>query len=1455
MRKVLSLLIIFLMITILLIPVNHQTKAATFAVVYYPKYLPADCTTGTTTPGNGTPFAVYFQLKGFIPNTLYALKSVIGPYPADMTHAISWKNETTNSWADYYTAYTSLLKITTDSSGDWSGWLIAKLKSTVLPSGILLYRVRMRVYPFTGSDYVETSAVGVTSLNMSTQGGWIEGHAYVNGSPAANKVIIVKDGSNNIVGTYLTEDNSVNEGYNPLDVGYFKVAIPAGSDYLIEMLDSSDNTILASINNISVTAGAVTSGVNIYATVNNSPVLDWTGETNYISDGLNPEVGNNLTDFMYRIKYTDADNDIPQSSYPELHILKDNTEISGSPFIMSEVDGSDITYSDGKLYTYSMSLAPGNYTYFFEAKDANSADATGVSLSSNIGPSVLPIINALSNTGGTITPSGDIAVNYGADQAFTITPEIGYHIKDIFIDDVSQGAITSYAFTNVITDHIISAIFAINTFTINASAGLGGEISPSDSVTVHYEDNQTFTIEPDTGYHIEDVLVDGISKGAISSFTFNNITSDHTIQAIFAINTFTVTASAEPNGAVFPATQTVNYGSSTSVTITPNPNYHISVVIDNGIDVTSSVTDNLDGTFTYAIANVTKDHAVNGIFMINTYTITASAGPGGTISPSGVASVAYGADKTFTITPNTGYHIVDVKVDGVSVGAVSTYTFTNVTTNHTINVTFAIDTFTITASAGENGNISPSGMVIVNYNVDQSFTITPNTGYHVADVLVDGSSVGAVTSYILNNVTANHTINATFAVDTFTITASAGSGGTISPSGIVSVAYGSSQTFTITPNTGYHIADVKVDGSSVGAVTSYTFTNVIANHTIEAQFEINTYTLTVSVVGNGSVTKDPDQQTYDHGTTVTLTATPDTGYHFVSWSGDVPSSHETDNPLTITMDGNKSITATFVINTYIITASADEHGSVTPVNQAVNYGDPASVTITPDSGYCLAPLIDNCTDVTSLVSGNTYIIPSVKENHTIMTTFVINTYTVTITAGYGGSIMPYRAVIVCYDGTQAFVITPNQGYHIREVLIDSMSIGAVSSYTFTNVRTNHTIEAFFEINTYTITATVGSGGSISPSGIVIVNYGDSKTFTINSDPKFVIFMVLVDGHSINFTNPKRTTYTFSNISSNHTISAEFMKIPDITPPSLTLPKVGGIDLNLPGAQINTSSDIFTFTVEASDESGIARMVVKVNGVVQIDKNNLDPTIYLSEGENLVEVTVYDTYGNYTTKSFKIFKDSKPPVVNLTVPETSSTSSITITGLIFDEGSGVKSVLINGTEYMVPSLGSFSVTLTLTPGINTIQVKATDKIGNFTTKTYSVNYTPITSTSTMITLKIGSPYITINGISKKIDAQGSKPIIKNGRTLLPIRVLIESLGGTVEWNAKEQKVTIILNGHSIILWIGKTTALVDGNKVTLDVASQIINGRTYIPLRFVAENLNASVQWDQSTKTITIYYWP
>ena len=101
------------------------------------------------------------------------------------------------------------------------------------------------------------------------------------------------------------------------------------------------------------------------------------------------------------------------------------------------------------------------------------------------------------------------------------------------------------------------------------------------------------------------------------------------------------------------------------------------------------------------------------------------------------------------------------------------------------------------------------------------------------------SRCGHPTSYTFNNVIATHTISVTFAIKTFTITPSATNGGIVSPSGVQTVNYGIDKTFTITPNSGYHLYDVSKDGSSIGASTSVTFSSVSANHTLAATFVPN----------------------------------------------------------------------------------------------------------------------------------------------------------------------------------------------------------------------------------------------------------------------------------------------------------------------------------------------------------------------------------------------------------------------------------------------------------------------------------------------------------------------------------------------------------------------------------------------------------------------------------------
>jgi hypothetical protein len=173
-------------------------------------------------------------------------------------------------------------------------------------------------------------------------------------------------------------------------------------------------------------------------------------------------------------------------------------------------------------------------------------------------------------------------------------------------------------------------------------------------------------------------------------------------------------------------------------------------------------------------------------------------------------------------------------------------------------------------------------------------------------------------SVVIGTTTVTVTIN----TNTYTITPTAGVGGVITPNTPQTVNYGASQMFTITPNIGYHITDVGVDGASIGVESAYTFTNVTANHTITAAFAVNAptlYTLTVMLAGNGrgrvdsfpsglTCTSESCAATFAAGSTVTLTATPLTTTAFLGWSGAVVT---TTNPLVLTMDATKQITATF----------------------------------------------------------------------------------------------------------------------------------------------------------------------------------------------------------------------------------------------------------------------------------------------------------------------------------------------------------------------------------------------------------------------------------------------------------------------------------------------------------------------------------------------------------------
>jgi len=1036
-------------------------------------------------------------------------------------------------------------------------------------------------------------------------------------------------------------------------------------------------------------------------------------------------------------------------------------------------------------------------------------------------------ITASAGENGSISPSGATSVNHGGSQAFTITPNEGYKVSDVLVDGSSVGAVSTYTFSNVTAPHTISATFATNTFAITATAGANGSISPSGTISANKGASQTFTITPNEGYHVADVLVGGVSAGAIAAYTFENIgtppppatiapvaasggtvttvgnktihtftangtftvpegvtgnievlvvggggggatgggggggviyntsypvsaqtyavvvgeggagaietqspaaspagtsgqdsafgalvakgggggggnnaypdnapivggsgggggyssisqvpgaagtdtqgyaggnnasylslpypagggggagaaggnatamdvagnggagltfnitgspvnyaggggggvwgagtaglathgggagganalgspgtpnsggggggagylqsgaaggsgvvivsytTADfgtetqgsYTIDATFALNTYTISATSGENGTITPSGEaTVNHGGSQSYTITPSEGYRVEVVLVDGSSV-GAVTE-------YEFANVTANHTISATFALNTHNITASASEGGSITPSGVTAVNNGGSQSYTITAGEGYYIVDVLIDGLSNGAISSYTFSNVNGSHTISATFAINTHIVSATAGDNGTISPLGEVTVNQGANQTFAITPNEGYHVVDVLVDGSSVGAVTSYNFENVTAAHTISATFAINSYNISTLSGDGGSITPSGVTTLNHGGSQSYAITASEGYHIADVLVDENSVGAVSTYEFTNVTANHTISVTFAIETYTITASAGANGSITPSGETSA-ESGAGQVYTITPNEGYHIADVLVDENSVGAVSTYEFTNVTANHTISVTFAINVYNITATASEGGSITPSGTVtVNHGSNQVFTMAPNGEYFIEDVL---VDGVSVGTVTNYEFTNVTGNRTIAVSFTQSVHTVTATAGENGSISPVGDTTVVHGGSQGYTITPAEGYHVADVLVDGSSVGAVSTYEISGITADRTISATFAINTYTVTATAGENGSITPSGITNVEHGGSQSYTIAPDENFLIGDVTVNGSSVGV----GTSYEFTNITGNSTIAATFVRplpvIGDITCPESTYP--------------------------------------------------------------------------------------------------------------------------------------------------------------------------------------------------------------------------------------------------------------------------------------------------------------
>ena len=602
---------------------------------------------------------------------------------------------------------------------------------------------------------------------------------------------------------------------------------------------------------------------------------------------------------------------------------------------------------NGETATFNLMTGPDSYISNVDAGgkeyvlDGNSLSIADVRNAFNINVEVMAYlrVNLSADGDGSATA---IIYTFRPGETFNIAATPGSETIFIRWSDGNTQPIRTLTPTDNVT---LTAFFRKPIITVEPSSN--GSINPG-TMEVVKGGNATFNITAAAGYSIGDVRVDGASVGRVTSYAFSNVTTDRSISATFEpipIPAFVISVSCDEGGTMNPSsTFTVQSGDGCTVSITPNAGYTIKDVKVDGSSVGKVPS--------YAFDNVTSNHSISATFERtpeNVYTIAVSCGEGGKMDPPSNFTIAAGGSRTVTITPNNGYSVKDVKVDGSSVGPVSSYTFSGASSNHSISATFE-RMFTITVTCGDGGTADPASKFTVAAGGSRTVAITPNAGYAIKDVRVDGSSVGPVSSYTFSNVTSDRSISVTFE-RMFTITVKCGDGGTSDPASKFTVAAGGSRTVAITPDAGFVIKDVRVNGTSIGPVSSYTFTTVSANQDIKISFEKEEKcTVTLAVEGEGSVSGGGQ---YAKDSNATVSAQPADGFKFVSWSDGGAQIHA------FQVGADTSLTAKFekiVGETFNVQVDIGAGGSFVG-NTTVPRGESVKITIIPDEGYRIDAVI------------------------------------------------------------------------------------------------------------------------------------------------------------------------------------------------------------------------------------------------------------------------------------------------------------------------------------------------------------------------------------------------------------------------------------------------------------------------------------------------------------------
>ena len=721
--------------------------------------------------------------------------------------------------------------------------------------------------------------------------------------------------------------------------------------------------------------------------------------------------------------------------------------------------------------------------------------------------------------GGTIEGEGfvdgEADYEYGSTCTVTAIPNEDYIFVNWTKYGVEVATTETYTFT-VEAPTALVANFIMNTYEITASA------NPEDGGTVTgagtYENGASCTLKATAaeGYLFYKWTKDGKRVSSRATYTFT-VTEDGDYVAHFRQN-YSITATANPEvGGTITGTGVYSQGSTATLNATAAEGYTFVNWTEEGEIVSS------DATYSF---EVTGERTLVANFALNSYEVAVTADPavGGTVEGGGTFN--HGESCTVTATAAEGYTFEGWTEDGEEVSWEPEYTF-EVEGARTLVANFSLDEYVITAEAdpAEGGTVSGEGFVDGEgdfaYGSTCTVTATANEGYTFINWTKYGEEVSTDATYTFM-VEAPTALVAHFTLNSYEVTATANPavGGTVEGGGTFN--HGESCTVAATVAEGYTFVNWTEDGNEVTTSAEYTF-EVTGERTLVANFTMNSYTILVEahpeeggLVGGGD--------TYNHGESCTVTATPRMGYHFVNWTENEVEV-TTDAEYTFTVTGERLLFANFELNSYEIAVTANPAvGGTVEGAGTFNHFEECTLTATAAEGYTFL----NWTEDGAVVSTTPEYTFEVTGERTLVANFELNSYEVAVTAdpAVGGTVE--GGGTFNHGESCTVTATAAEGYTFEGWTEDGEEVSWEPEYTF-EVEGARTLVANFSLDIYAVMleADPVEGGTVEGEGFEFGEgdfaYGSTCTVTATANEGYTFVNWTNFGEEVSID----ATYTFT----------------------------------------------------------------------------------------------------------------------------------------------------------------------------------------------------------------------------------------------------------------------------------------------------------------------------------------